>query len=215
MQNPLVGTDPVALMRRMLAEATAKAQKSPENLHVVCDDEGKAEIGPWLTRTGWKDTFNGEDMSVLVEFTKKDKGEDHVITWIDQSIPRILDHCMRGVKDLKIRGWDEIRYVMQSWQKDKDSDRPFLLYYKDLTSYHEVWKSLLFFCWRMFTEEKPGLEFTDHQLKYLYQLRGLSFDADKECVDKIVLALCISLIEHQDANLSLDSPAGTSPREGP
>jgi hypothetical protein len=85
-------------------------------------------------------------MSELVSFTKKDKGQDHVIALIDQSVPRMIDRCMKGVKDLRCRGWDEIRFWLMSLEKEKPSPKPFRLDYKDLTSYTERWKRLLFFC---------------------------------------------------------------------
>src|SRR5579859_1712360 len=88
MDNPLDSVDPISIMNCTLDDAKLQDNKPWQNLHVVSLDEGKAELGPWLTRTGWKDTFQGKDMNKLVLFTKKDKGEDHVIAFIDQSVPR-------------------------------------------------------------------------------------------------------------------------------
>ena len=76
MKDPLGDVDPFALMNQTLGEAKLKDEKPLQNLHVVCKDEGTAEMSPYLTRAGWKDTFQGRDMSKLVPFTKKNKGED-------------------------------------------------------------------------------------------------------------------------------------------
>jgi hypothetical protein len=139
MEDPLNNIDALSLMNCMLDEAKLKDNEPLQNLHVVCKDEGKAEMSLWLTRTGWKDTFQGKDMSELVSFTKTDKGEDHVIAFIDQSVPRIIDCCMKGVKDLRSRGWDEIRFWLMSLDKEKPSRTPFRLNYQDLTSYTDAW----------------------------------------------------------------------------
>ena len=68
MQDPLSGVDPISIMNYTLDEAKFKDNEPLQNIHVVCLDEGKAELGPWLTRTEWKDTFQGKDMSELVSF---------------------------------------------------------------------------------------------------------------------------------------------------
>src|SRR5579859_8078983 len=203
MEDPLDGIDPLALMNRMLDEAKLKDNEPPQNLHVVCKDEGKAEMSPWLTRTGWKDTFQGRDMSELVSFTKKDKGEDHVIVFIDQSVPRMIDRCMKGVKDLRSRAWDEIHFWLMSLDKEKPSPRPFRLNYQDLTSYTDAWKRLLFFGWRTFDLRESGAQFTTNQRGHLYDLRRLSFEAMEEEIDKIILALSVSLIMHSDYDESV------------
>src|SRR5579859_7255142 len=88
MEDSLDNVDSLSLMNHTLEQAKVKDNEPPQNIHVVSVEEGKAELGPWLTRTGWKDTFQGKDMSELVSFTKKDKREDHVIGFIDQSVPR-------------------------------------------------------------------------------------------------------------------------------
>jgi hypothetical protein len=198
MEDPLDNIDPLSLMNHTLDEAKIKDNQLPQNLHVVCKDEGKAELSPWLMRTGWKDTFQGKDMSELVLFTKKDKGQDHVIAFIEQSVPRMINYCMKGVKDLRSRGWDEIRFWLMSLDKEKASPTPFRLDYQDLTSYTEVWKRLLFFCWRTFDVEESGAQFTTDQRGHLYDLRRLSFDATEEMIDEIIVALSISLIMHSD-----------------
>jgi hypothetical protein len=203
MEDPLNNIDPLSLMNGMLDEAKLKDNKPPQNLHIVSLDEGKAELGPWLTRTGWKDTFQGKDMSELVSLTKKDNGDDHVIAFINQSVPRMIDLCMKGVKDLRRRGWDEIRFWLVSLDKEKPSPTPFRLDYQDLTSYTEIWKRLLFFCWRTFDVEESGSQFTTHQRGHLYDLRRLSFDASEEQIDKIILAFSVSLIMHSDYDESV------------
>src|SRR5277367_176543 len=202
-ENSLTNVDPISIMNHTLEQANINDNEPLQNVHIVSPDEGKAEMSPWLTRTGWKDTFQGKDMSELVSFTKKDKGEDHIIAFIDQSVPRMINRCMKGVKDLRRRGWDEIHFWLMSLEKEKPSPTPFRLDYQDLTSYMEEWKRLLFFCWRTFDAEESGAQFTANQLGHLYDLRRLSFDAMEEQIDKIILALSVSLIMHSDYDESV------------
>jgi hypothetical protein len=72
-----------------------------------------------------------------------------------------------------------------------------------LTSYMEEWKRLLFFCWRTFDAEESGAQFTANQRGHLYDLRRHSFDAMEEQIDKIILALSVSLIMHSDYDESV------------
>lgn len=101
---------------------------------------------------------------------------------------------MDGAKDIRARGFDEIRYVMQSWAKS------FSLDYKNLPSYIGVWKKLLFLCWRLFNTKHYHGQFTTDKRQQLQRLSELDDEPSEQEVDQIILVLCTSLIQHLDFN---------------
>jgi hypothetical protein len=188
------------LLNQMLESAKLKDEELRLERDVVKEDRGKTENSPWLGRTDWKSMFLGRDMKRLVGFTNKDVVLEPELQLVKDSVHRVIEKGLEGVKDLDVRGWNEIRFWLRSHEKDKPHGKPFRKYYVKVKDYADVWMQLILFCWRTFELEDSGAEFLPKQRKCLIKLRDMVClqDVDNEKLDAAVLRLSISLIKHSD-----------------
>jgi len=188
------------LVNQMLERAKVKDKKLCLERDILKDDKGKTENSPWLGRTDWKRVFVGRDMRRLVGFTNKDVALEPELELVKKSVYRIIEKGLEGVKDLDARGWNEIRFWLRSYQKDKPHGKPFRKYYVKTKNYANVWMQLILFCWRTFEVEDSGAEFMLEQRMHLLELRDTVClqNVSDEKLDSVVLALSVSLIVHSD-----------------
>lgn len=197
---PSSNFEKMKLLNQMLESAKLKDKELRLEKDVVKEDKGKTENSPWLDRTDWKSMFLGRDMKRLVGYTNKDVALEPELQLVKDSVHRVIEKGLKGVKDLDARGWNEIRFWLRSHQKDKPHGKPFRKYYVKTKDYANVWMQLILFCWRTFELPDSGAEFLPEQRECLIQLRDIVClqDVDNKKLDSAVLALTISLIEHSD-----------------
>jgi len=147
----------------MLESAKLKDKELCLERDTVKEDKGKTENSPWLERMDWKEMFLGRDMKCLVEFMNKDVALEPELQSVKDSIHRVIEKGLEGVKDLDTRGWNEIRFWLRSHEKDKPHGKPFRKHYVKVKDYVDVWMQLILFCWRMFELEDSGTEFLPKQ----------------------------------------------------
>jgi hypothetical protein len=188
------------LLNQMLESAKLKDKELRLEKDIVKEDKGKTENSPWLGRTDWKSMFLGRDMKRLVGFTDKDVGLEPELQLVKDSVHRVIEKGLEGVKDLDVRGWNEIRFWLRSHENDKPHGKPFRKYYVKVKDYADVWMQLILFCWRTFELEESGAEFLPKQRKRLIKLRDMVClqDVSNKKLDSAVLSLSISLIKHPD-----------------
>jgi hypothetical protein len=121
----------------MLESAKLKDKEARLERDIVREDKGKTENSSWLGRTDWKLMFLGQDMRRLVGFANKDIDLEPELQLIKDSVHRVIEKSLEGVKDLDARGWNEIRFWLRSHQKDKPDGKPFRKYY--IKDYANVW----------------------------------------------------------------------------
>jgi len=197
---PLNNSDKINLLNQMLESAKLKDKELRSERDIVKEDKGKTENSPWLGRTNWKNMFLGRDMRRLVGFANKDVSLEPQLELVKKSVHRVIENCLKGVQDLDVRGWDEIRFWLRSHKKDGPHGKPFRKYYERLKSYADVWMQLVLFCWRTFELKDSGAGFLPGQRECLIKLRDVVClqDVSDEKLDSAVLALSVSLIEHSD-----------------
>ncbi len=139
-------------------------------------------------------------MKRLVGFINKEVALEPELQLVKDSVHWVIEKGLEGVKDLDARGWNEIRFWLQSHQKDKPDGKPFRKYYVKMKDYADVWMQLILFCWRTFELEDSGAEFLPKQRKCLIKVRDMIClqDVNNEKLDAAVLRLSISLIKHSD-----------------
>ena len=186
------------VLDEMLKRAKVKDAELCMERDVVKEDKGRTENSPWLARTGWKEMFEGKNMKTLMDHASKETRGDDMMESVRKSVHRVIDTCMESVRNLDIRGWSEIRFWLRSTEKEKAHSKPFRKYYANLKSYADIWSQLILFCLRIFEMKECEQEFLPKQVGYLHNLRGMICldDSEDERVDKGVLDLSISLIQH-------------------
>src|SRR5947199_7175148 len=106
----------------------------------------------------------------------------------------MIERCLDGVRDLDIRGWNEIRFWLRSHEKGKPNAKPFHKYYAKSMAYSDIWVQLILFCWRTFEQGDMGAEFLQGQRNCLIRLRDIVClgDGMNDDIDLAVLELSIS-----------------------
>ena len=145
---PPSNSEKMDLLNQMLESAKLKDKEVCLEKDIVKEDKGKTESSPWLGRMDWKSMFLGRDMKRLVGFTNKEVALEPELELVKNSVYRVIENGLAGVKDLDTRGWNEIRFWLRSHQKDKPHGKPFRKYYVKVKDYANVWMQLILFCWR-------------------------------------------------------------------
>ena len=78
----------------------------------------------------WKSMFLGRDMKCLVGFANKDVALEPELEPVKNSVHRVIENCLEGVRDLDTCGWNEIRFWLRSHQKEKPHGKLFRKYYE-------------------------------------------------------------------------------------
>src|SRR5947207_4164105 len=82
--------------------------------------------------------FLGRDMKRLVGFINKDVALEPELQLVKDSVHRVIEKSLEGVRDLDTRGWNEIRFWLRSHQRDKPDGKPFRKYYVKTKDYANV-----------------------------------------------------------------------------
>ena len=143
---PPSNSDKMNLLNQMLESAKLKDKELLLERDIVKEDKGKTENSPWLGRTDWKEMFLGWDMKCLVGFIDKDVALEPELELVKNSVHRVMENGLEGVRDLDTRGWNEIRFWLRSHQRDKPDGKPFRKYYIKTKNYANVWMQLILFC---------------------------------------------------------------------
>jgi len=134
------------LLNQMLESVKLKDKKLNLERNIVKENKGKTENSSWLGRTDWKSMFLERDMKRLIGFTNKDIALEPELQLVKDSVHRVIEKGLEGVKDLDARGWNEIRFWLRSHQKDKPHGESFRKYYIKMKDYADVWMQLILFC---------------------------------------------------------------------
>ena len=94
----------------MLESAKLKDKELCSERDIVKEDKEKTENSPWLERTDWKEMFLEQDMKRLIGFINKDVALEPELELVKNSVHRVIENDLKGVRDLDTRGWNEIRF---------------------------------------------------------------------------------------------------------
>src|SRR5436305_1298703 len=110
-----------------------------------------------------------------------------------------------GMLDCDRRGWNMIRFWLNSVEKGIPDTKPFRDHFQDDTrvQYAKLWLRLILFCLRTVDDEQQfGVQFTNELKECLQRLRGLLYihdDMDKtQAIRRKVSELSCLLIMHSD-----------------
>jgi hypothetical protein len=107
---PPSNSEKMDLLNQMLESAKLKDKEVCLEKDIVKEDKGKTESSPWLGRMDWKSMFLGRDMKRLVGFTNKEVALEPELELVKNSVHRVIENDLKGVRDLDTRGWNEIRF---------------------------------------------------------------------------------------------------------
>ena len=85
-------------------------------------------------------------MKCLIEFIDKDVSLESALQLVKNGVHRVIKKGLEDVKDLNVRGWNEIRFWLRSHEKDKSHGKSFRKYYVRIKDYADVWTQLILFC---------------------------------------------------------------------
>jgi hypothetical protein len=129
-----------AVLQQALAQASLDdIEETRRNNNVV--QEANDRTDPWTNRGGWLDRLAGRDYGELYALTSAKSEDDEGFTFLQKSIPRLIERCLEGVRDLDKRGWDLLRFWLNSSEIDKADTKPFQVHYSGgtLARYSEYW----------------------------------------------------------------------------
>jgi len=203
--DPLI--ESICPLRRLLIigylqEADVHRQEYYNNLDMV-QETRLVSMTPWLRHTQWNETFRRKDMSKLCnQILKPTEGEGGLLeVW--QSVSRVVEKSLAGVKDCLNRRWTMIPFWLASARPNEPSTRPFRTYFAEGTveRYTSYWQKYICFCLRTVEDgEQYGVEFLPAQelaLRELMALVILDNPANDE-VDAKVMEVSTLLIRHSD-----------------
>jgi hypothetical protein len=84
-------------------------------------------------------------MKHLVGFIDKDITLKPELQLIKDSVHQVIEKGLEDVKDLDIRGWNEIRFWLRNHENDKSHEKSFRKYYIKIKNYADVWMQLILF----------------------------------------------------------------------
>jgi hypothetical protein len=135
----------------MLATARVKDEKDFQGRNIlVAAESSRVERTPWLNRAGWLRMFSGRNMKPLCEAISEKVAEGENLEILGLSVDRVIRHCLAGVVDCDKRGWELIRFWLQSTEQARADKKPFRLHYDHTTVAKNVqnWVKYLYFCVR-------------------------------------------------------------------
>jgi len=187
----------------MLKVAKAKDEGDFQERNIIIAAEAsRVERTPWLNRAGWLRMFVGRDMKILSEVISEKVTEGENLEILGLSVNRAIRRCLASVVDCDKRGWELIRFWLQSTEAGKANKKPFRLHYDHTTVAINAqnWVKYLYFCIRTLDMEESGVEFTINQRQCLNELRGMAIldQPMEEELDAKVLEASFLLIMHSD-----------------
>jgi len=192
--------DPI---QNMLRVAKVKDEKDFQGRNkLVAAESSRVERTPWLNRAGWLRMFVGRDMKILCEAISEKVAEGENLEILGLSVDRVIRQCLAGMGDCDKRGWELIRFWLQSTEQARADKKPFGLHYDHTTVARNAkhWVKYLYFCMRTLDLEDGGVEFTLNQRQCLNELRGMVLldRPTAEELDEKVLEVFFHLIMHSD-----------------
>jgi hypothetical protein len=199
----------IGLIVDFLQQAHARNQRRYDNLDTVQPTK-LVSLTPWLRHTRWNETFQGKDMSTLCSLTLKPTEGEMGLPDVWQSVARIIEKSVAGVKDCFSRRWTMIPFWLASARPHEASTRPFRTHFADGTieRYTSYWQRYICFCLRTIEEgERYGVEFLPAQEVALRELMALVVldNPGNDEVDAKVMEVSTLLIRHCDYTIQRSS----------
>ena len=194
-----------AVVQQALAQASLDDIEETRRNNMVVPAAANERADPWMNRGGWLDRLAGQNMAELYPLTSAQDDNDEGFKFLQKSIPRLIERCLEGVRDLDKRGWDILRFWLNSTEVDKADTKPFQVHYNEgtLTRYSECWVRLILFMLRTFDIEDTGVngvKYTENQREAVRELGDLisAEVPSEEDVHQKVLEISKGLIDHDD-----------------
>jgi len=206
-ESTIDSEDPI---KNMLKMATLKDERDFQGRNTIVGAEAtRVEQTPWLNHAGWLRIFVGRDMRKLCEAISEKVAEGENLEILGLSVNRVIRRCLAGVVDCDKRGWQLIRFWLQSTEAGKPHKKPFRLHYDETTVVKRVqlWVKYLYFCVRILDTEDSGVEFTGNEQQGLSELRRMVIldQPTEEELDAKVLKVSALLIMHSDYDAQFSS----------
>ncbi len=189
------------LIESGLMEAHQRDTEYQQGLNVIMDTATMVDKSPWIRRTGWTESFIGQDMDKLVRATDS-PGVDDAIYSIWTGVERLLRRCGDGVRDCGRRNWTNIGFWLNSINATEPNTIPFHLYWEEATfqRYMGYWQNFICFCLRAIMDDTLEAQFTEEQRELLMQMLSMAEfdDGDEAVMDKMLLQFSVRAIMHSD-----------------
>jgi hypothetical protein len=202
-----------ALLQQALMQASIDDEEETRRNNTIIPDGANERTDPWMNRGRWLDTLAGQNMRELYPLTSARSEDDEGFKFLQKSIPSLIKRCLEGVRDLDKRGWDILRFWLNSSEINKADTKPFQVHYNDgtLARYSEYWLRFILFMLRTFDIEDTGnngVKYTTHQHEAIGELRALvSMEIpSEEDVHQKILEISKTFIDHEDFSTNWPSP---------
>src|SRR5262245_31283002 len=201
---PLVGLHTIdVFLQQALTMAAVKDQEELRQNNTIIE-EPHQRITPWLNRSGWLEMLAGQNMTELYPLTSARTDEEENFKCVRTNIESLIKECLNGVKVLDKRGWNRLRFWLNSTNISSVSQKPFQIHYDESTikRYAEYWSRFILFTLRAFElqNSENGVQYTSKQLKVLQELKALTAreSPSDTKIKRKVLKLSRLFIEHED-----------------
>lgn len=209
----LENADLDAALQQALAQASIDDEEETRRNNTIVPERANERTDPWTNRGGWLDRLAGRNMAELYPLTSAQSEDDEGFIFLQKSIPRLIEQCLEGVRDFDKRGWDILRFWLNSSEMDKADTKPFQVHYNDgtLARYSEYWLRFMLFVLRTFYIEdtgENGVKYTEDQREAVRELRDLiSAEVPSEGdIHQKVLEVSKAFIDHEDFSTNWPSP---------
>lgn len=170
-------------------------------LNHIVDTGTMVDKSPWLRRTGWTESFIGQDMDRLVQ-AMDSPGMDDAIYSVWKGMERLLRRCGDGVRDCEWRNWTNIGFWLNSIDATAPNSIPFHIHWEEATfqRYKGYWQNFICFCLRVVMDETLNGQFTEEQKDLLMKILSTAEldDVDEGIMDKLLLQFSVRTIMHSD-----------------
>ena len=92
---------------------------------IIAANPLRVELTPWLNRAGWLRIFVERNMKLLCEATSEKVAEGENLEILGLSVDWVIRRCLAGVVDCDKRGWELVRFWLQSTEAAKANKKPF------------------------------------------------------------------------------------------
>jgi len=202
-----------ALLQQALTQASLDDEEEVRRNNIIVPEGGNERTDRWTNRGGWLDRLAGKNMRELYPLTSAQSEENEGFKFLQKSIPRLIERCLEGVRDFDKRGWDILRFWLNSNEIDKADTKPFQVHYSDgtLARYSEYWLRFILFTLRTFNISdtgENGVKYTEYQHEAVRDLRTL-ISAEvwsEEDIHQKILEISKDFMNHEDFSTNWPSP---------
>lgn len=143
-------------------------------------------------------------MKKIVDMMHPSSGNPSDYDTIKSSVERVISKCLQGLWNCDERGWNQIRFWLQSVVSCESHTKPLQRDYlpDTLYRYRMTWGQLIWYChiaWE--NEYDSGLRLNEGQMEKLQELRNVMTiwsEGQEDEMDERVLSFSDSLIRHSD-----------------